>query len=118
MKGVKITLVILAILLFVSNYKICDYFYYVNGELDAKGWWGLKSNIYAVIVALVFLSSSIGSRGILRFFLDVGVGFAIANVIDKVYFNVIEFTTEDIYMIIIVISISAFDAYKNSKYKK
>jgi len=118
MKKVKITLIIAAIVLFVSNYEICDYFYPTMSKADLRGWWYLKSNIYAVIVALVFLSSSIGTRGILRFFLDVGIGFAVANVIDKVYFNVREFTDSDIIMIIVVILISAFDAYKNSKYKK
>lgn len=115
MKGVKITLFLLALILFVSNYKICDYFYYNEEIKDIKLWWGLKSNIYAIIVALLFLGSSLGQKGWIRFILEVGVGFAISNVIDKVWYNVLEFTTSDIYMIIITISVASYNYYKDAR---
>ncbi len=118
MKKVKIILTILTIILFVSNYAICNYFYPTDSDSDVSGWWGLKSNLYAVIVALAFLSANIGAKGVVRFFFSVGVGFALSNVIDKVYFNVMEFTNSDIYMIITTILISSFDFYKHSKYRK
>ena len=118
MEKVKTTLIILAISLFISNYYICDYFYPGNSQTDINNWWDLKSNIYAVIMMIVFLSAQIGSKGILRFILSVGVGFAISNVIDKCYFNVLEFTTVDIYMIIVTVLVSGYDWYKTSKYYK
>ena len=118
MKEVKIILAILAISLFFSNYYICNYFYYVDGVLDANGWWGLKSNIYAVIIALTFLSANVGEKGIIRFIFSIGVGLAIANVIDKCYFDVIEFTKSDIIMIVATVLISAFDYYKTQKHNK
>jgi hypothetical protein len=118
MKEAKIILIIIAITLFVSNYAICDHFYFTDGILDSKGWWRLKSNIYAVIIATVFLSAQIGTKGLLRFVLSVGIGFTISNVIDKLYFNVLEFTQADIYMIIATLVISGYDWYKTSKYYK
>jgi hypothetical protein len=118
MNKLKITLVISAILLFVFNYDICDLFYPTDSKMDIRGWWFLKSNIYAVIVALSFLAANIGQKGILRFILSIGIGFAISNVIDKWYFDVREFTTADIYMIIVTVLISGYDWYKTSKYYK
>lgn len=99
---VKIFLVIVSVILFVSNYQICEYFY----PKDVEKWWGLKSNIYAVIVGLVFASASIGVKGVLRLVLNIGLGLAISNIIDKCYFNVLEFRYNDIIMIVLTISFS------------
>lgn len=99
---VKIFLVIVSVILFVSNYQICEYFY----PKDVEKWWGLKSNIYAVIVGLVFASASIGVKGALRLVLNIGLGLAISNIIDKCYFNVLEFRYNDIIMIVLTISFS------------
>jgi hypothetical protein len=118
MEKVKKILIILAISLFIGNYHICNYFYPGNSQTDINNWWDLKSNIYAVIMMIVFLSAQIGTKGLLRFFLSIGVGFAISNVIDKCYFNVLEFTKADIYMIIITVLFSFYDWFKNSKYYK
>jgi hypothetical protein len=118
MGKVKKILIILAISLFICNYHICNYVYPGNSQTDINNWWDLKSNIYAVIMMVVFLSAQIGTKGFLRFILSVGVGFAISNVIDKLYFSVIEFTTSDIYMIIITLLVSGYDWYKSSKYYK
>lgn len=115
MTEVKKILYSLAIILFVFNYSICDYFYYVNGVLDSKGWWGLKSNIYAVIVGLVFISSSIGTKGVLRLILNIGVGFTVSNIIDKCYFNVLEFRYNDIIMIILTVCLSLYEYLTNYK---
>ena len=111
---VKKFLHILAILLFVSNYQICDYFYFVDGVLDKKGWWGLKLNIYAVVLAIIFYASRIGSKGFLRFILNIGIGFTISNMIDKCYYNVLEFRYNDIIMIILTVCFSLYE-YLNSK---
>ena len=109
MKGVKISLYIIAILLFVTDYQICDFFYYSEEIKDIKKWWGLRSNIYAVIIMLVFYASLIGTKGALRLILSIGVGLCISNVIDKVYFNVLDFTYTDVIMITLTICISLYD---------
>lgn len=118
MTEVRSLIYVSAILLFVFNYQICDYFYYVDGVLDRKGWWSLKSNIYAVIIGLVFLASHIEARGVKRLILSVGIGFTISNVIDKCFFNVLEFRYNDIIMIIITIAFALIDFLKNYRHAK
>tara|TARA_R110000737_G_C14536487_1_gene478200 strand:+ start:104 stop:457 length:354 start_codon:yes stop_codon:yes gene_type:complete len=108
MRKVKILLIILAMLLFIFNYQICEYFY----PTDLNKWWDLKVNNYAIIIALVFLSHTIDSNKWLRFFASLGVGFTISNVIDKVFFNVNTFNESDITMILITFAFSFIGLYK------
>lgn len=105
----------LAIVLFVSNYQICDYFYYNDEVKDLKKWWGLKSNIYAIILCLVFFASALKSKGYLRFILDIGIGLTISNVIDKVFFNVLDFNYNDIIMITLTLCFSYLDYLKEKR---
>lgn len=118
MKEVKLIIYILAILLFCFNYQICDFFYYNDEVKDIKKWWGLKSNIYAIIMMLIFYASLINSKGVLRFILSIGIGFAMSNVIDKVFFNVLEFRYNDIVMIILTICFASLDYFKNGRKNK
>ncbi len=113
MKRAKIFLTITAILLFVFNYQICEYFYPLKPQL--KSWWTLKVNIYAVIMMLIFLSQSLGSKKWLRFFLEIGVGFSISSVIDKLYFSVHDFTNSDIYMILITVAFATYNLIYGNK---
>ena len=112
---VKKSLYILAILLFSFNYNICNFFYYNNEVKDLYKWWDLKSNIYAVIMALMFYASSIGEKGKLKFILNIGIGFTISNVIDKVYFNVLVFNENDIIMIILTVCFAVLGFLKDRK---
>ena len=113
MKEVRKLLFIASIILFVSSYKICDFFYYNDDIKDLKLWWDLKSNLYSTIILLVFYASSIGRKGVLRFILNIGVGFAFSNVIDKVFFNVLEFNQNDIVMIILTVCFSVLSYLKD-----
>ena len=115
MKEVKKMLFIISIILFVSSYKICDFFYYNDDVKDLNKWWDLKSNIYAVIMSLIFYASSIKSKGFLKFILNIGVGFAISNVIDKIFFNVLVFNENDIIMIILTVCFSVLNYLKDRK---
>ena len=115
MKEVKLYLYVLAIILFVSNYHICNYYYYVDCALDRTGWWGLKSQIYAVIIATIFFASSIKTKGILLFFLSIGVGLSASNFIDKAFYDVLVFTKEDVVMIILTVCFAALRTLKEIK---
>lgn len=115
MNEVKKILFIIALLLFLSNYSICNFFYYNEEIKDINKWWGLKSNIYAVIMMLVFYASLINSKGVLRFILSIGAGFTISNVIDKVFFNVLDFNYNDIIMIILTLCFSCLDYLKEKR---
>ncbi len=111
MEKVRIILTSLAVILFFSNYQICEYFY----KDDLNKWWDLKINIYALIIAIVFVSQSIGSKGWYRFVLDIGVGFSISSVIDKIYYNVNTFTTSDIYMILTTVAFATYNLINGNK---
>jgi hypothetical protein len=111
---VKKLLYISAILLFCFNYQICDFFYYNDEIKDIKKWWGLKSNIYAVILMIVFYASLIDAKKWLKLILNIGLGFAISNVIDKVFFNVLVFTYNDVLMIILTFCFAFLQYYKEN----
>lgn len=106
---VKKVAYILAILLFCFSYNICDFFYYNDEIKDVSKWWGLKSNIYAVIMMLVFFASLLNTKGILKLILSIGFGLCLSNVIDKVFFNVLEFRYNDVIMILLTISFAFYD---------
>ena len=106
----KLFLVIVILILFLGNYHICEYFYSDNVE----GWWRLKINIYAIIVALAFFLSGIGARGTLRFITDLGAGFATASVIDRLYYDITTITKSDVIMVLVTILIATLD-YKKEK---
>tara|TARA_R110000851_G_scaffold192583_1_gene343314 strand:- start:373 stop:732 length:360 start_codon:yes stop_codon:yes gene_type:complete len=113
MKEVKNLLYLLAIVLFLSNYQICDYFYYNDEIKDLKKWWGLRSNITATIIMLVFYASLINTKGVTRLILSICVGLCVSNVIDKVFFNVLYFNYKDIIMIILTICIATYNYLNN-----
>ena len=60
-------------------------------EFDSKGWLALKTKIYAIIIALVFLVSSFNKERWLRFVCEIGCGLAISNFLDKCFYDVIDF---------------------------
>lgn len=119
MRGVKIFLIILAITLFFTSYWICDYYYpydYDNPkDFDSRGWWSLKTKIYAIIIALVFLISSFNKDKWIRFVCEIGFGLAISNFIDKCFYNVLVFTTSDIYMILTTVAFATYNLINGNK---
>jgi len=115
MKGVKITLIILAITLFVSNYYICDYFYYNDEVKNIKDWWYLKCDIYGVIIALLLFALDIGEKKWLKFVVEIGLGLAISNILDRLIFNTRVFNTSDIYMILITVAFATYNLINGNK---
>ena len=107
--SLRVFLFFIAIVLFSSNYLLCEYFY----SEDIDNWWSLKVNINAVVIALVLLASSVKEKGVLRFVLDIGVGFTVSNVVDRLYFNTTQFTKTDIIMIIATFLFAIIDYKKD-----
>lgn len=94
----RLILALLADLLFIGNYEICELFY----RYDVYKWWGLKQNIYNVIIAMVFIlanSKRDNEDKKVSFLINVGVGFCISNCIDRLFFDINHFTKADVYMI-------------------
>jgi len=96
-------------------YKICDFFYYNEQVKNIQLWWGLKSQLYALIIALTFYASSIKKRGFIKFILNIGIGFAVSNLIDKAFFSVLEFNENDIIMIILTVCFSVLNYLKDRR---
>lgn len=117
-RNLRTSIYLLALVLFVSNYQICEYFYPLMDDESIKMWWYMKSNIYGAIVALVLLASSIGERGVLRFVLDIGIGLSMSNVVDRLYFNTNQFNKYDVVMIAITIVVSIIDYKKRKRCQK
>lgn len=111
MKEVKASLIILAIILFISNYSLCDYFYYNEEVKDIKSWWYLKCDIYGIIIMLLLFALDIGSRRWLKFIISIGLGLTISNVLDRLFFDTRVFNSSDIYMILITVAFATFNLF-------
>ena len=108
MKKAKIPLLILAMLLFVFNYNICEYFYFS----DLKGWWFLKCDMLRASAVLTCFSFVIGSKGMLKAMLEVFIGFITMSIMDSSP-TTIDFG--DIIIIILTVLFAAYDYLKNVK---
>lgn len=64
---------------------------------------------------LVLLGSTINSKGWLRFIINIGIGFCLSSLIDKVFFNVFEFRENDIIMIILTFCFAIIEFLNNKK---
>ena len=112
-KSLRIVLLVLAMVIIPLNYNICQFFYPLNDAESIKMWWRLKENIYGITIAIILTSYTLTTKGVLRFVLDIGVGFTVSNVVDRLYFNTIEFTKADIIMIIATFLFAIIDYKKN-----
>lgn len=106
---IRLGFALLALALFMGNYEICNLVY----PDDINAWWGLKQNIYNLIIAISFYLASLDKKGWLNFLLNVGVGFCISNCIDRIFFDINSVTHADVLMIIITLATS----YYNCIYK-
>ena len=112
-RNLRIFLLVLAIFLIPLNFYVCEYFHPLCDEESIKSWWRLKESMYGAIIAIILISYSLTSKGILRFVLDIGVGLTVSNVIDRLYFNTIEFTKADMIMIIATFLFAIIDYKKD-----
>ena len=54
----------------------------------------------------------------LKFIYNIGIGLAVSNVIDKVFFNVLEFRYNDIIMIVLTICFATLERLKEFSYAR
>ncbi len=97
---------ILVVLLFVFNGLLCDYF-----TIDVIGWWTLRTNLYAVIFGLSLYLAMITQTKFSKFICTIGLGFALADIIDRIFFDCNYFTWSDVIMIVLIISTSYYKFY-------
>ena len=109
--SIKTLLIVLACVLYVSNYAICELFF----SDDLRNWWFLKCDIYTLVIVLLLLSYSIGQKKLVKFFLSVFTGLAASNFIDKFIFDSTHFETDDFLMIAITLLVSGYEWSKEIK---
>lgn len=106
--SVNLILSVIALLLFVFNYEICDIFYFN----DIPKWWDLKLNIYAVILAICAYLAQLDNKGkIEKFILLLFSAFAVSDIIDRVFFDITIRQLNDIISIIIALITSYYKVY-------
>jgi len=117
----RLSIIILAIAFFLGNYQICNYFYPLDDAVSIRNWWLLKVDIYALIIAMLFVlaaqekTDSVKIRLIEKLILNISIGFTTSNFIDKRIFGVQSYTKTDILMVIVVILVSYYDFRKLKK---
>jgi len=120
----RLSIIILAITFFLGNYQICNYFYPLDDAESITNWWLLKVDIYALIIALLFILAAQKKTDDLRIamieklILNISIGFTTSNFIDKRIFGVQSYVASDILMILVVVLVSYYDFRKLSKLAK
>ena len=107
----KFYLSLIIVVLFISNYQICELVY----PNDLNKWWELRQNIYNVIIAIsLYLAQSSTNNKNTQFILNMGIGIAIANCIDRIFFDINYFQINDIYTTLISLALSINKYYNGT----
>tara|TARA_R110002020_G_scaffold221575_2_gene429706 strand:+ start:96 stop:431 length:336 start_codon:yes stop_codon:yes gene_type:complete len=108
----RVFLLVFIILLWLSSYEICEYFY----SNDLRAWWKLRTTLYSLIIALSFTLSSLNTKNkFVKFVLQIAIGFAYSDFIDRAFYNTREFRANDIVMILITFAFAIYDYKKNER---
>lgn len=110
----KAVLAIIIMSLCLANYHICNF---VFGD-NLTNWWKLKLIIINFCFALCFTLARIGTRGLARFVLSLGIGFFIAGIFDRIFFNIQQYRWIDLLMITITVITSYIEVYVNSRSRR
>ena len=114
----------LSILFFLGNYHLCQYFYPLDDDESIRLWWLLKVDIYALVIALCFLSISVKGatderiKKIEIFMYSFGVGLAVSNFIDRRLLGDIYFSWDSYYAVVVIAIVSYFNVKRITKIAK
>ena len=108
----KIFLSVLIVVLWLSSYQICEYFY----SNDIEAWWKLRTTLYSLIIALSFTLSNLNTKNrIVKFVTHLSMGLAYSDFIDRLLYDTREFRVNDIVMIILTFAFAIYDYKKNER---
>lgn len=111
----RLAFLILSLLLFVSKYFICDYFYPGN-DIESSYKWNYLSTDMLHLNILTLLLSIKSEEKYFKLILYVFLGFSTSDIIDRWVFGITYFVWTDLIMITIVLVI-AYRKYLISKIK-
>ncbi len=104
----------LILILWLSNYWICEYFYSDN----VPRWWDVKQSIYNICIILSLISISIETKGYIILVIDFMIGVIISSIIDRLFYDINSYDSNDITMITLSISITVLKFIKMKKCQK
>lgn len=108
LKKLSFLIPLLTVLLFIGNYHICEFFY----KDDISKWWNLRTALCAINFGLALYCSKMDMRDRLTlFFVNVGIGFSVSDIVDRLVYDITTFTKADILMIIITVMVSFYESY-------
>lgn len=132
----RLIIALLLVLLFTLSFWICktiypEAFLEVNYSQEAVNrFTDLRYSIYAIMIGLCFITLKNKSETNHEIFIwTIGVELSIGDILDRYYYNIAQFTKEDISIIIISIIFAYLEAYTrfnsnnfnkyiNNKYEK
>lgn len=103
----KFVLFIAAIVLYLANFYICNFF---AGE-NIDDWYKCRGILYTATFALLFAAGNIGATGKLRFILNIAFSIVVSDLIDRIFFDITTYQWKDLLTLILTLSTS-FYAWK------
>jgi hypothetical protein len=120
-KYLKLFVSTISVIFFIAVYSICEYYYPQNDKASVKGWWHLKTDLYLFLVAVWILIASMDKqtdksiRVIQRIITAIGIGYGMANFIDRRFIHDREFGLNDLSIVLVVVFVSSIDLNKMIK---
>ena len=117
-KYIKLVVTSLSVVLFMSVYSICNVIYPENDPLSISGWWHLKTDLYLFLVTAWIGIASMPKHTdkvvfkIQRVITAIGVGYGMANFIDRRFLHDREFGFNDLGIVLVIVLVSLIDLKK------
>ena len=123
-KYLKLVCISLSTVYFILVYSVCNYAYPDSDPMSVRGWWNMKCDSYLFLVVVWIGISKIPKHDIKSVFkiekmiTSIGVGYGIANFIDRKFFHDRVFGLNDLIIVIVIVLISQIDLKKIKKMRK
>lgn len=117
-KYLKPIFIALSIVYFISVYSVCNYLYPDNDPMSIGGWWNMKCDSYLLLVVVwigIANMPKCTDKGLIRInrvITAIGIGFGMANFIDRRFLHDREFGWNDLGIIIVIALVSQIDLKK------
>ena len=118
-KYLKLIASTISVVFFIAVYSICNYFYPEDGTAESdRNWWHLKTDLYMFLVCVWIAIASMDKqtdktiRVIQRIITSIGVGYGIANFIDRRFLHDRDFGMNDLSIVLVVAAVSTIDLNK------
>ena len=117
-KYLKPIFIALSTVYFISVYSVCNYYYPNNDPMSIGGWWNMKCDSYLLLVIVWIGIASMPKctdRNLIRInrvITAIGIGFGMANFIDRRFFHDREFDLKDLAIVIVIVLVSQIDLIK------